>query len=660
MILALLLPACSDPAPGGKVVTPFDSDEPGETGAPPVDSEDSQADSPIDSPTDSPVDSDSPAPDTADSPPPEPAGPPHIVLFIGDGMGFEHVAAASLYETGALGGTVMETLPTHGRLRTASLTGITDSAAGGTAIATGHKTTNGSVGVDADGASVENLVEYARSLGLAVGVVTTDELTGATPASFLSHVDSRGASSDIAEQAVAFLPEVMLGGGAIDMELLTLELDVNRATTADELAALSPDGRPLVGLFADTMMPYVSDGLGDAPTLAAMTEAAIDWLDDDPDGFLLVVEGARIDHASHANLGASVHLEAAALDDAVGVALAAAGGWTEPTILVTADHECGGLDVPDVGIPGEAPAATWRWGQHTNADVPVFGYGDRAAVLDGQRVDNTWIHALLRSAIDGSTFAEPEVPRLVDGWTEDLDAAVVTQTWATSEAAGFGQLDGLRVTADADGLWIGVDGVFTLGDGLPVVLLDLDYGAGTGLGADTPLTDTSDDLDAALSAVSLSVDVAGLGFDAAVGSIGALEFAIDDIEDEAGLRSFGGETGDPDAFGALMANGLFDDGNVALHGDPATDAGTTGATAGGFEILLPWEELYPSGLPAEGVTGAVVVLLLSADGTIASNQALPPLSDGAAPEGDAVHIESVVSFAVDAAGTLIGAPVVAP
>ena len=180
-------------------------------------------------PTDLPNDSDStPIVDTTDSskhtghseetdPPdtdPEFASPPRVILMIGDGMGFQHVAGGGLYANETVGSLRMETLPVQGRIRTASLTGLTDSAASATTMATGHKTVNGRIGQDREENDLQNLVELARGQGLATGVASTDNLWGATPAAFLAHVPSRNDGPVISEQIAAGLPDILLGGGA--------------------------------------------------------------------------------------------------------------------------------------------------------------------------------------------------------------------------------------------------------------------------------------------------------------------------------------------------------------------------------------------------------------------------------------------------------------
>ncbi len=593
------------------------------------------------------------------SPPPS---PPHVILFVGDGMGFPHVEGGGLYAYGAAGTLVMESLPNRGRLLSASLTGTTDSAAGATALATGVKTWNNVVGMDRDILPVASVLEDARARGMAVGVVTTDALNGATPASFFAHTDHRGNTSDIVDQLVANPPDVVLGGGYTVVNLPLAGIDAQLVRTRSELLAAVPDGRPFFGLFADSTLPYVGDGYVEQPTLAEMTAFAIDVLEEDPDGFFLMVEGARIDHASHSNDGDQVHLETASLDEAVAVAATWAETLDEtPTIVVTADHECGGLAVSGGGPAGTVPESDWRWGSHTNADIPVFGLGDLTGVFDGQRLDNTWVHAVLASAIAGDrTVTAPAESLLVDGRTEDLGPPVATQAWETSFGLGFNQLDALRITADTDGLWIGVDGVFERGENSTLLLLDVDYGAGTGWGADaTTLEDVDGTIDTLLTSMPYTSGIDGMGFDLVVCAIGAEELALGDLSEVSGLRGLHGAWGSAADFWWLLAQTSFDDGNVAERG-AARDASSTGTTSGGWEVHVPWWSIYPSGIPASGMDVAVVAVLLNADGTLASNQALPSLPTGASPGGDAVLLESAVRLQLDATGTPLGPAVVVP
>ncbi len=642
---------CDSATDSGRDSPPVDSADTGETG----DSGDSAADTGGDTASDTGADTGSETGDTA-----EPPGGPGIVLFIGDGMGVHHVEGGGMYLTGSAGSLTMETLPYEGRLRTASLSGLTDSAASSTALGTGTKTYNGRLGIDRDGLDVENLVERARARGMLTGVVTTDSLTGATPSAQVVHVDDRGDGATIAAAYLGAMPDLALGGGYLDFEDALSTASVNLVQTATDLAAASSDGRPLLGLFADDTFPFVVEGYdAEQPTLAEMTTAALDWLDGDPEGFFLVVEGARIDHASHANMEDLVYDEVLSFDDAV----AAAVSWAssrDATIVVTADHECGGLTLGASGGAGVVPETTWRWGKHTNARVPVYASGTLAAALDGLDDDQLWVYEVLAASIDGAaSVAAPTVPTLVDGHTADLGTVVTTQVWTTSFGSAYNQLDALYVTADTDGLYVGVDGVFERGNNTTLVMVDLDYGGGTGWGADATLTDTLGPLDAVVTATGLDLAMSGLGFDAVAGSIGAEEVEGGMIVEYAGLRGLTGDIGAEYDFGWWDMSSNYDDGNVA-EGAPAADALGTGLTENGLEMLLPWDALFPSGIPAAGTEIGVVVLLVNDDGSYTSNQALPPLSSSSDPGDDPASIESAVVLGIDGTGVVVTAASVLP
>ena len=366
-LLVLSVPPACTSAPAGPV-----SDSVADSSSDSPDSPDSH-----DSP-DSPVDT-----DTGETP----GTGAQVVLFIGDGMGLEQVAGAGLFANGASGTLGLESLSSHGVLRTASLTGITDSAASGTAMATGVKTWNGHIGVDRDLTIVENLVERARARGMATGIVTTDRLSGATPSSFVVHTEDRYSYSEISAAYLQVLPDVSLGGGADDFVDLVDTAVIDVVGTGAELAAYLPTGRPLLGLFAPTTFPYLVNGYGEAPSLADMTLKAIELLKQDPNGFFLMVEGARIDHASHANNGTEVFPEVVAFDEAITAGIAQLS--EDATVLVTADHECGGLHVIAGNGAGVTPTIEWRYYGHTNADVGVWGTGPYTDVVEGMRLDNT-------------------------------------------------------------------------------------------------------------------------------------------------------------------------------------------------------------------------------------------------------------------------------
>jgi len=631
-----------------------------EVGGQPDDTASDTADT---SDTSDPADTSDTADTGEDIPPWDEGPPPLVVLFIGDGMGFDHIRGAGMLTEGGVGSLTMETAPHQGRVKTASLSGYTDSAAAATTLYTGVKTVNGRVGRTHDDVDLDTLRDIAELRGLSVGVVSSDDLTGATPASILTHATNRYDGEDIVAGIVSDPADVMLGGGALALaeafDLSTVQL----VQTEDELnEADLTDSRPLVGLFSDHTLPYLVDDEAEepAPALAQLTDKALDVLLADPDGALLVVEGARIDHASHGNRTDRVFAEVLAFDAAVAAVLARAETLTEHavTVVVTADHECGGLVVGDGLDEMGLPDARWLWLDHTNRDVGVFAWGDGGALIDGERVDNSYVHAILDGALRSRTPVVPDVPRVPDGDLDDLGAAVATQSHATDFGPGFNQLDALRVTADENGLWLGIDGVFDEHANGVLVWLDLDHGAGTGVGAGMVLADPIGVLDRLIGEVKLAPTVTGTGFDAVVGQIAATYMRGYLTLDLAGVRQFQPPRGLTDDFAWQLGVINYDDGNVADR-EPARDAAAApGLTQGGMEVFVPYAELWEEGLPASGAELGIFVTLSSASGDTMSNQALPAYATDSAPSPDDVPVQAVVTLTLDGSGTVTSGPAI--
>jgi alkaline phosphatase len=235
---------------------------------------------------------------------------------------------------------------------------ITDSAASATAYSAGIRTYNGAIGVDSDRKAVPTVLEVAQRQGLATGLVATSSITHATPAAFASHVPDRNMEWEIARQLAGSGVDVMLAGGRRwfdpdqrpdSLDLLSgLEARYTFIQTPSELDGLKAEGvQKLLGLFADGHLPAAP---GRTPTLPAMTRAALQVLDQDPDGFFLMVEGSQPDWRGHdGDPLSAITAEMLDLDEAVGVALEYQARNPETLIVVTADHETGGLAIQAAG-----------------------------------------------------------------------------------------------------------------------------------------------------------------------------------------------------------------------------------------------------------------------------------------------------------------------
>ena len=141
-------------------------------------------------------------------------GPLSIILMIGDGMGYDHVELARLVEVGEFGSLIMQDSDWNTSMLTHSAdAAVTDSAAAGTAMATGNKTDLGKIGVSPSDIPLETILEYAQTLNKSTGVVSTCRIVDATPASFMTHTDNRYNFDDITQQIVEADVDVLLGGG---------------------------------------------------------------------------------------------------------------------------------------------------------------------------------------------------------------------------------------------------------------------------------------------------------------------------------------------------------------------------------------------------------------------------------------------------------------
>jgi alkaline phosphatase len=325
----------------------------------------------------------------------------HVILFIGDGMGFEQVKAASLYDRGTPRSLSFQQFPHHGQVTTHSANNaVTDSAAAATAIATGFKVNNNviSMAIPGDGAPLTTVLEYFQARGKSTGIVTTTEMSHATPAAFAAHEPSRSNAVEIvADYFEQSRPHVLFGGGSSGGLSPTLAREAGYRVVGDrdELQQLDTETVERVsGQFGNGHLPYEFDGLGDLPHLREMTATAIAILDNDPDGFFLIVEGGRIDHAGHANDLQRNVMETLAFADAVRQAVTWADDHPETLILVSADHETGGLKVVGNRGAGEFPEVTWSTTDHTGANVPIYGWGVGSASVAGT-LDNTDFFSLM-------------------------------------------------------------------------------------------------------------------------------------------------------------------------------------------------------------------------------------------------------------------------
>ena len=291
----------------------------------------------------------------------------YVFFFIGDGMGLNQVNTTEMYR-GELAGRIgtepllFASFPVAGMVTTFSASNpITDSAAGGTALATGHKTKNGSIGVNAEAAVVQSVAEKAKKAGRKVGITTSVSVDHATPASFYAHYPDRGMYYEIAcdmtkagfdfYAGAGFLKPHTTADGA-EAPSIFEKLDEagytvargwneyqNKKDAAQKMVLIQQEGK------ASDCLPYAIDRREDDLTLTQITRSAIEFLTKGRDkGFFLMVEGGKIDWACHGNDPATMVNEVIDLDNAVRVAYEFYQKHPKETlIIITADHETGGL-----------------------------------------------------------------------------------------------------------------------------------------------------------------------------------------------------------------------------------------------------------------------------------------------------------------------------
>lgn len=328
-------------------------------------------------------------------------GPRNVIFLIGDGMGFEQVRAGGMYAHGAGGAFPFESFPYRGQITTYSAnSSITDSAAAATAIATGRKVNNGviSLAIPGNGGELETLLEYSQARGKRSGLVTTTYMTHATPAAFGAHEPSRNNLSQIAGDYLnQTRPNLLFGGGGNGLSLArAVAAGYTVVTDRAEMQALNPATAELVsGQFGRTHLPYEYDysigadpGYDTLPHLSEMTVAALDILDRDPDGFFLMVEGGRIDHAGHENHIRRNVFETIEFSNTLDEVFDWVQGRDDTLLLVTADHETGGLSVLANNGQGNFPTVRWSTTGHTGVNVPIYAWGVNAELISGV-MDNT-------------------------------------------------------------------------------------------------------------------------------------------------------------------------------------------------------------------------------------------------------------------------------
>jgi len=330
--------------------------------------------------------------------------PQNVVLMIGDGMGVGDLSAASAILHGPAGALALESAPIACLVRTYAGNNLTtDSGAASTAMATGHKVPTTAISTLPGGRVPVTLLEAAETAGLATGLLTTSGLADATPAGFLVHAEDRYKYAKIFSAILDSRYDILMGGTWIHhhrakrdeayLELLGRAVEIGTASgyhVVRDPADLAGTPTPILALFD----PRGESASAHGPELVVTTEFLLDGLDRQPGGFFAVIENEVADEQGHNNNVAGVVAAVREFDEAVRFAV----GWAEDRgdtlVVVTADHDTGGLGVVDGGYDDGVAEVRWASDNHTAQWVPLFAFGPGAEQFSGV-IENSDIGVLI-------------------------------------------------------------------------------------------------------------------------------------------------------------------------------------------------------------------------------------------------------------------------
>jgi len=323
----------------------------------------------------------------------------NVILLIGDGMGLAQIQAASSANGGQLNILKMQHI---GLSKTEALNSdFTDSAAGGTAMAIGKKTNNRYIGVDEQGKASANIPDTLAALQVKSAVISSGDIADATPAAFYAHQIDRSLSEAIAADFQHSNVDILVGSNPKsftknkDAELLTkLSKKGYQYVTSLEAFQASKSGKQLV-LLDDSATRPVRSGRGEMLKTAFLKTVAL--LAPNKQGFFMMAEGAQIDYGGHANDLPYVVSELHDFDKVVAEALKFADSDGETLVIVTADHETGGLSLLDADHHKNLVRGNFSTDDHTNIMVPVFAYGPGAKAFSGVYQNNELYHKVIEA-----------------------------------------------------------------------------------------------------------------------------------------------------------------------------------------------------------------------------------------------------------------------
>ncbi|MBQ6713976.1 MAG: alkaline phosphatase [Clostridia bacterium] len=337
--------------------------------------------------------------------------PKNVIVMISDGMGINDIALANKFSDFLFDfGLTFENLKNKGDMGTDSLSGLTDSAASATAMATGQKTENGFIGMKPDGTNLKNAPELAREKGKKVGIVTDDNIYGATPSGFTVHCASRDNTEEIVRLFIEFTPDVLIGDGYLKYQSSVQKFKrignvkeetlakINVAANEKEWESKAKEDPNREKAFFGFLE---ADLRTNSYSLAHATQVALERLQNEK-GFFLMVEGAACDKAGHNKNAAQKPVGVTNFDKAVAVAVKYCTENPDTLLIITSDHETGGVTLPQGEYTLSKDIFTTDY--HTNANVGVFALGYGAEYFNGKTIDNADLGKFIHAAIKGEEY----------------------------------------------------------------------------------------------------------------------------------------------------------------------------------------------------------------------------------------------------------------
>ena len=337
----------------------------------------------------------------------------NVILMIGDGMGPNQIKAGELMRNEPL---TMQQFPYMTKVETRSYNAtVTDSAAAATALATGVRTNNGTIGKNPAGEDLETIVDIAASLGKRTGIIATEDLWGATPMGFSSHADSRNDKATLLTEATVSSNVNLFVSYAMAYRYQNVfpEAGFEKIDRAEDISEATTD-KVFGSYLIEAKAPSMSSEAANLAFDFLITEV-LEYLSKDEDGFFLMAEGSHIDHGGHNNDLTYMLEELLAFDDAVKAVMKWAKGRDDTVVIVTADHETGGFMLEDYVTHDHMVEAygsrfgdgiSWTSTGHTDTDVNFYINGadiDFASYSFGtaDRIKNTDVFEIMKSLMLG-------------------------------------------------------------------------------------------------------------------------------------------------------------------------------------------------------------------------------------------------------------------